>query len=136
MRFNAPGPQQAEIPENNPDFLQQRLRETLADADACFAFKIQLQDAGKYMPIEDPSIEWKQEDSPYRQVATIRIPQQQVDAPEQKQFCENLAFSPWHGLAAHRPIGQLNRIRKQVYAASSEYRHRHNNTGPPLDLDW
>ena len=130
------GPESAEIPENNPDFLQQRLRNTLAVSEACFAFKVQLQDAEKYMPIEDPSIEWKQEDSPYRQVATIRIPQQAVDSPGQTQFCENLAFSPWHGLAAHRPIGELNRIRKQVYAASARYRHRFNNTRPPAQLDW
>ena len=97
---------------------------------------VQLQDPAKYMPIEDPSIEWKESDSPYIVIATIKIPSQQFDTEEQQQFCEDLSFSPWNALASHRPIGQLNRIRKQVYAASSNYRHTANKTQVPLSLDW
>jgi len=104
--------------------------------EACFEFRVQLQDPDKYMPIEDPSILWKESDSPFIIVAKITIPQQKFDSEQQQQFCENLSFSPWNALSEHRPIGQLNRIRKEVYEASSIYRHENNQMEIPLSLDW
>ena len=88
------------------------------------------------MPIEDPSIEWKESDSPFISIAKITIMQQQFDTEEQQTFFENLSFSPWNALDEHRPIGELNRIRKQVYQASSKHRHKENKTEIPTNLDW
>ena len=119
-----------------PDFLSQKMAEELEAENACFDFMVQLQQPDKYMPIEDPSIEWKEKDSPWRKIASIDIPSQQFASPSQKQFCENLSFNPWNSLAAHRPIGQLNRIRKTVYQASSLFRHTTNKTEVPTNLDW
>jgi hypothetical protein len=45
-------------------------------------------------------------------------------------------FSPWNALSEHRPIGQLNRIRKEVYEASSKYRRNSNQKEVPEILDW
>jgi catalase len=121
---------------NDPDFLRKNMAEELQDSEACFEFRVQLQDPDKYMPIEDPSILWKESDSPFITVAKIIIPQQEFDSEQQQQFCENLSFAPWNALPEHRPIGQLNRIRKEVYAASSKYRHENNHMEPPASLDW
>ena len=41
---------------------------------------------------------------------------------------DGMSFSPWHGLAAHRPIGSVMRVRKAVYAMASRYRSEHNAT--------
>jgi hypothetical protein len=87
---------------------------------------VQLQDPGAKMPIEDPTIRWSEEISPYRPVARIEIPRQQFSSDAQNQFCEQLSFAPWHGLEAHRPVGGINRARKAVYNAVSERRHAHN----------
>ena len=122
--------------KTDPDFLRKTMAEELKTGEACFNFMVQLQDPDKYMPIEDPSIEWKVSDSPYITIAKIRIPIQKFDTPEQQSFCENLSFSPWNSLDEHRPIGQLNRIRKEVYQASSKYRHSQNNTYVPTNIDW
>ena len=35
-------------------------------------------------------------------------------------------FSPWHGIAAHRPLGAIMRVRKAVYEASSGFRAKAN----------
>lgn len=43
---------------------------------------------------------------------------------------DGLAFSPWHGLMAHRPLGSIMRARRAVYPASSGFRAAHN--GCPL----
>ena len=50
------------------------------------------------------------------------MPQQTFDTGEQNAFCEALSFSPFHTLAAHEPIGGLNRVRKAVYLEDARYR--------------
>ena len=47
------------------------------------------------MPIEDAMVEWEEKDSPYRKVATIRIPSQAFESPEQMALAEEIAFNPW-----------------------------------------
>ena len=121
---------------DDPDFLSNILALELAENSACMQFYIQLQDPSKIMPIEDPSVLWKEDDSSFIPVATLSILKQQFNSPEQKQFCENLSFSPWNSLTQHRPIGALNRVRKFVYKASSDYRHKQNQTKVPINLAW
>jgi hypothetical protein len=75
------------------------------------------------MPIEDATVEWKEEDSPYVAVASIHIPRQQVAAPG-SAACEESAFNPWHSLVEHRPLGSLNRARRAIYPALSAFRRR------------
>ncbi len=122
--------------KTDPDFLRNTLQSELNNENACLLFQVQLQQATHLMPIEDPSVLWKESDSPYLSVATITIPKQHFDTPSQQQFCENLSFSPWNTLEQHKPIGALNRVRKVVYAASSAYRHAFNKTDVPTNLDW
>lgn len=129
-------PDNAKQDKSSADFLSMTMAEELGTGEACFHFKVQLQDASRYMPIEDPSIEWKESDSAFITVATINIPVQSFESDEQKQFCEDLSFTPWNTLQAHRPVGQLNRIRKLVYAASSRYRHEKNARSVPDSLQW
>ena len=50
-------------------------------------------------------------------------PAQTFDTPEQQAFGENLSFTPWHSLPAHRPLGGINRARKEIYRAISKQRH-------------
>ena len=56
-------------------------------------------------------------------VATITIPPQDIDSAERRALCEDLIFSPWHGLVEHRPLGGINRLRREVYLASARLRH-------------
>ncbi len=130
----APDPQSCPeyaLPKQNddlPNFLRSALIQQLSTdrVAACFVLQIQRQNAHLYMPIEDTSIEWKESDAPFQTVARIRIPAQDFDTLEQNIACDNQSFSPWHGLEAHRPIGGINRLRKAVYDAVSDYRHSRN----------
>ncbi|MFF7706614.1 catalase family protein [Pseudomonas sp. NPDC007930] len=113
---------------DEPNFLRAALYQQLS-ADrvpACFALQVQLQDARRYMPLEDTSVLWKESDSAFQTVAHIRVPAQDFDTPAQNLACDNLSFSPWHGIDAHRPVGGINRLRRAVYDAVSEYRHARN----------
>ncbi|OOL37917.1 catalase family protein [Pseudomonas sp. FSL W5-0299] len=111
-----------------PNFLRNALNQQLSTdrVPACFVLQIQRQDPGKYMPIEDTSIQWKEKDAPFETVARIRLPAQDFDTPALNVQCDNQSFNPWFGLEAHRPIGGINRLRKAVYEAISDYRHSRN----------
>lgn len=111
-----------------PNFLRSALNQQLSTdrAPACFVLQIQRQDANKYMPIEDTSIEWRESDAPFQTVARITLPAQDFDTPALNLQCDNLSFNPWFGIEAHRPIGGINRLRKAVYEAVSDYRHARN----------
>lgn len=114
----------------NPDddFLRHRLAMDLGAEDACFHFMIQRQIHPGGTPIEDSTIDWDPTDSPFLTVATIRIPAQTFDSPEQQEFCEDLTFNPWHTLPEHRPLGNINRTRRLVYDVIAELRHGLNGT--------
>ncbi len=90
------------------------------------------------MPIEDPSVEWPEDLSPYRPVATLVAQPQDSYSPERRVYCDEvLHFNPWHALAAHRPMGNIMRARRKAYALSSDYRHRMNGhaKGEPTSID-
>jgi hypothetical protein len=118
---------------DSPDKLRLAMAAQLKDHEARFDLLAQVQTDALTMPVEDPTVEWP---APWQKVATIRIPPQNFDTPEQQAFGENLSFTPWHALPAHRPLGGINRARKEIYRAISKQRHELNHvprrepTGP------
>lgn len=104
-------------------YLRDALRTRLASQAAAFDFLVQFRVAGRPMPIEDASVEWRERDSPYRAVARITIPPQAIDGEEREAFCEAVAFNPWHCLPEHRPLGGFNRARREIYPALARFRH-------------
>jgi hypothetical protein len=107
-------------------FLADNMEQNLQTGEGCFELLVQLQTNAKDMPVEDPTVEWSEEASPFRKVADIRIPAQSFRSPEQQRFCENLSMTPWHGLPEHRPLGGINRLRRVVYETISKLRHQLN----------
>lgn len=108
------------------DFLRDALRRTLKNGDACMEFLVQPRTSTK-MDVEDSMTEWKETQAPFYQVATIHVPRQVFDTPEQNRFCENLSFTPWHALPEHKPLGVTNRLRKVIYDHVSRVRHEMNS---------
>ena len=95
--------------------------------DVVFELRAQLWSNEETQPIEDASVDWSTNDSPYVTVATIRLPRQDAySAARQRYFDEVMTFRPAHSLAAHRPLGSVMRARLQVYRALSDFRHREN----------
>jgi len=111
------------IPDNpSDDYLEEAMTESLAQGDWCLEFRIQDQTDPQTMPIEDTLTAWDTEKAPFTKVATITLPQQELTSDEQKLFCENLSFNPWHGLTDHKPLGGINRARRDVMKALSDFR--------------
>lgn len=115
--------------------LKAGLEKWIKDKPACFDFLVQLQKPEKNMPVEDPSVQWDESDSPFIVVARLELPKQDIEPPLANNFCENLSFTPWHALPAHEPVGGLNRVRKAVYQGISRYRRCLNGIafGEPVE---
>ena len=108
----------------NKDFLRANMAATLLSNEITYDFFVQFQTDPVTMPIEDPTVVW---DSPLIKLATIRIPTQIFDTPEQNEFGDNLSFNSWHALPEHKPLGNFNRVRKKIYEEMYEFRHKHNH---------
>lgn len=121
-----PSPENRLVNEDftEPDYLRFNLGQTLYVNEVRFDFYVQFQTDAATMPVEDPTVPWE---SPFTKVATLIIPPQIFDSPEQIHFGENLSFNSWHSLPEHRPLGSFNRVRRRVYEALAAYRHEKND---------
>ncbi len=78
-------------------------------------------------PIEDASVRWPPEESPWQTVARITVAPQESYSDERQRFLdEEISFSPWHALSAHRPLGGIMRSRLKAYEEAMKYRAARN----------
>jgi hypothetical protein len=110
-----------------PNYLREAMARRLAGGQVEFDFAIQFQTDAHRMPIENASVRWPESLSPYHAVAKLRVPSQVFDSPAQLAFAGNLSFNPWHCLAEHRPLGNLNRARRYIYSTLSRLRQEMNS---------
>jgi hypothetical protein len=128
MKFSATpvGPPSNREPNiADPNYLRTALIERLSNPQAppvTFHFQVQVRKTGEIgdvaTEIENASTEWPEADFPFETVATITIPPQFFDSGERRTVCEDLFFTPWHGVEDHRPLGGINRLRRAVYEMS------------------
>lgn len=77
-------------------------------------------------PVDDATVTWDEHAAPPQLAATIELPRQDIDAPGQAMYAENLAMNPWHALPVHAPAGSINEARRVVYRASADLRRYYN----------
>jgi hypothetical protein len=111
----------------HPDALRDAVNAFFAAQDAEWEVRVQLATDIDKMPVEDASVKWDEEMSPYLPVARIRVARQPAWTEARSiAIDDGMMFSPWHGLAAHRPLGGVMRSRKPAYEMSAEFRGRVN----------
>ena len=107
-------------------FFGKRLIKDLAEDDAYFDFEIQFQTDAKKMPIEDANVAWKEKLSPYRKVATIKIPAQSCLLPgargvRRKRVLQCMAyFAGAPAIRGHQPGAQRSLPGDFAVSTSSE----------------
>lgn len=107
--------------------LREEVAKVLATDGGQWELRVQLCRDLKVDPIEDASVAWPEEGNPYVAVAVITIPPQTSWSAERAaEFDDRLSFSPWHGIADHRPLGNIMRARKPAYDASAQMRGSFN----------
>ena len=110
-----------------PDTVREETARSLIEHGGEWALEAQLCTDLDKMPIEDPTTPWDEEASRFVMVATLVVPPQLGWEKGLTEKVEDaLSFSPWHGLAAHQPLGGVNRARNDPYKKSAEFRGRFN----------
>jgi hypothetical protein len=134
IKFRAkprPPKEPATTPNNpSPNFLRETMIKQLAPGAGARQFDFEVQRGAKNMSVEDSISQWEEnekENTQFKKVATITIPEQEFATKARDDFGENLSFTPWHALPQHRPLGAANRTRRVVYETISKLRHELNN---------
>jgi hypothetical protein len=111
------GNKSGDVPATSQDYLRAAMGSQLTSGGGGAQFDLCIipQADPVAEPVENPMVRWTSEPIP---VATIKIAPQAFDTPERMKEAEDLSFDPWHALAEHRPLGGINRARREVYAAS------------------
>ncbi|QWT22537.1 catalase family protein [Bacillus sp. NP157] len=121
-----------------PNGLRDAMVEFFATQGGEWDLRVQFCTDLESMPIEDASVAWPEEKSPYLEVARLVIPPQVAwDEARRVAIDDGLAFSPWHGITAHRPLGSVMRARRLAYKVMAKFRAHHNKVDlkEPTSLD-
>jgi hypothetical protein len=111
----------------DPDGLRSAMIAFFRDRGGEWEVKAQLCTNLDTMPVENPSVVWPEDESPYIPVARIVVqPQRAWSEIRSAAVDDGFSFSPWHGLAAHRPLGAIMRMRKDAYEMSARFRAERN----------
>ncbi|MDO1581540.1 catalase family protein [Rhizobium oryzicola] len=113
--------------DGDADVHRHLLEEFFETETAVWHLKAQLCTSLDEMPIEDPMALWDEEKSPYVTVATITASPQTAWSQERAETVDDgMAFSPWNGITAHQPLGQIMRMRRMAYERSAKFRSERN----------
>lgn len=110
--------------KGKPDAIGQAVDDAMRAGQAVWELRVQLCRDLDQMPVEDPTKRWDEDISPYFAVARLTANPQSTASDDHVE--NEMRFSPWTGLAAHRPLGAINRARRDAYLASAEYRAAFN----------
>jgi hypothetical protein len=105
-------------PTSGVEALSAELRARVEASSLTFRVEAQrFVDEGR-TPIENPTVEWPENLSPWVPIARLAIPAQAPGSPAGRAlaaYIEQLSFDPWHALAEHRPLGAIMRARAVAY---------------------
>lgn len=127
-------PTQVKIPShvnlNDKNYLREMLKHHLSEDKTCYKLMAQFHVEG--MPsVEVASSEWPTRLSEYVELASIEIPRK--DSGKElmdDELCERIAFTPWHTLPEHRPIGGVQRARERIYVVIANQRNLNAGNKP------
>ena len=107
--------------------IREEVQKEMRDIDAEWEFRVQLCRDLDDQPVEDPTVEWDEEKYPFVTVATVRAKAQDSwDDALVEDVNEEMRFSVWTGIAAHQPLGNINRVRRDTYRHSADFRAAFN----------
>jgi hypothetical protein len=110
-----------------PDGLREAVLDFFEKNGGVWEVRAQLCTDLERMPIENAAVVWSEEVSPYQRIARITVkPQLAWSEARSSVVDDGMSFAPWHGLAAHRPLGGIMRVRKAVYEEAKKFRAERN----------
>lgn len=126
------------VPVREPSAYRDLTSRFFAERKGVWELRAQLATNLETTPVEDASVTWPEDVTPYRTVATLTVEPQDSYSPERRVYADDdLSFNPWHCLVEHQPLGSIQRVRKPVYDDSTKDRHHLNarTGGEPRSID-
>lgn len=117
------------VANDDPNYLGVDLCRRLAKREYRFRFMVQLRTNPDTMPLEQATVPWPEDESPFIQVATLVLAQQDVATRGQRAYGEALAFNIWRLPPEQAPFGSIAEARKVAYAEGARVRHEANGQG-------
>ena len=112
---------------DRPDALREEIDEAMRERPAEWVLRVQLLRDTDAQPIEDASVVWDEDVSPFVAVATVSASAQPAWSEARATAVDDkMRFAPWNGIAPHRPMGSINRARKSPYDHSARFREKFN----------
>ncbi|MDU8910758.1 LodA/GoxA family CTQ-dependent oxidase [Aestuariicoccus sp. MJ-SS9] len=108
-------------PVNDTNYLAEDLSRRLLEGDAKFAFQVQERQGDE--PLDKATERWS---GPWQTVATLTLPQQDIEARGQASYGEHLAFNIWRTPESQEPQGSIAAARRVVYQGSADQRRQAN----------
>ncbi|MFI9383382.1 catalase family protein [Kutzneria sp. NPDC052558] len=96
------------------------------ERDHAFDLQVQLCTDLELMPVENTSVAWPEQVSPFVTVARITVPRQEIGGDRNVADGDRLYLTPWRTRAEHAPLGQINRLRESAYRVSAQRRREIN----------
>jgi len=110
-----------------PNGLREAVVEFFKESGGTWEIRAQLCADLESMPIENATVVWSEEMSPYRRIASITVkPQPAWSGARVLAVDDGMSFTPWHGVVAHRPLGGIMRARKAAYEKGRLFRAERN----------
>ncbi|WP_417204923.1 hypothetical protein [Antarctobacter sp.] len=121
VKYKAIGHGAPAAPTEQADGLRDGLWQAQTTGEARFTFGVVPQVDPARQPVEDASSDWEAAGADFVPLADILLPAQQ-NSPQQDAEAESLRFSPWMCQPEHRPLGAINRARRDIYRAMAQAR--------------
>lgn len=101
-----------------------------------FDLQVQLCTDLTAMPVNDATVEWPENLSPFVTVGRVHIFRQDISSPENPEQGDALAFNQWRVTSDHRPLGEIMDVRR-IYTASAKVRRElnHQPQHEPISAD-
>lgn len=110
-----------------PDALREEIDAAMRHGPAEWELRVQFLRDAEAQPIEDATVVWDEEVSPFRTVATVTASAQPGWTERRAtEVDDKMRFALWNGIAAHRPMGSINRARNSPYDHSAQFREKFN----------
>jgi hypothetical protein len=115
------GPTAVSPSSGTPESLRDDLVTRLRNGPLTWSLRAQLFVDERTTPIEDASVPWSEESSPFHELARLVLPQQDLTSERGTQLeekIERMSFDPWHAVEELRPLGAMMRARAIAYRES------------------
>jgi hypothetical protein len=129
LRFGATAAKLALFPEGpsagpatgGAQALREDLVSRLRSGPLTWSLRAQLFVDERTTPIEDASVRWPEDRTPFHELARLVLPQQDVTSEsgaKQEEQIDRMSFDPWHSVEELRPLGAMMRARSAAYRES------------------